>query len=64
MPDKWENYVQYTIISIETDNIGMGRKQVIQVILYIVQTNYQCEAENNLYYLIRENRGRKEIFAK
>ena len=44
-------YVRYIIVKIDTVNVGMLRKEVIQVISDIVQENYYVKAENRLDYL-------------
>ena len=40
-------------------NIGMSRKEVIQVISDIGQTNFHFQAENHLDYLIWEKESDK-----
>ena len=48
------NYVQDIIVTIDTANLGMSRRDAIQVISYIGQANSYVQAENHLDYLIQE----------
>ena len=50
------NYVEDIIFKRDTENIGMSRKKVIQVISDIGQTNFFDQADNQLDYLIWEKR--------
>ena len=43
------------IVKRDTANIGMSRRELIQVILYPGQAKLIVQAENNLDYLIRVN---------
>ena len=45
------NYVEDIIVTRDTSNIGMSRRQVIQIILDIVQAYYYVHADNNLDYI-------------
>ena len=49
-------YVEYIIVTRDTENFGILRKEVIQVISDIRQENYYVQAENHLYSLIWGNR--------
>ena len=41
---EWQvKYVEYIVIKIDMDNIGMSRKEMIQVISGIVQENLHIE---------------------
>ena len=48
-------YVQYIIVTRDTSNLGMSRREVIHTISDIGQASYYVQAENHLYYLIWEN---------
>ena len=47
-------YVEDTLFTRDTDNLGISRKEMIQAISDIVQASYYVQAENHLGYLIRE----------
>ena len=49
-------YVEDIIIKRDTANLGMSRKEVIQVISELGQAKSFVQAENNLDYLIRAKR--------
>ena len=49
-------YAEDIIIKIDTANLGMPRKEVIQVISEIGQAKLFVQAENHLDYLIRAKR--------
>ena len=44
------------VIKRDTANLGMSRKEVIQVISELGQAKYFVQAENHFDYLIREKR--------
>ena len=46
-------YVEDIIFTRDTENVGMTRKEVIQVISDIRKENYYVQAENHLDYLIQ-----------
>ena len=50
--EEQSKYVQDIIVSRDTENNGMGRKEVVQVIPDIGKADYHFQAENNLYYLV------------
>ena len=50
------NYVEGVIIKRDTANLGMSRKEVIQVISEIGQEKFFVQAENHLDYLIQAKR--------
>ena len=45
-------YVEDIIIKRDTANLGMSRKEVVQIISELGQANSFVQAENHLYYLI------------
>ena len=47
-------YVEYIIITRDTADVGMPRKEAIQIISDRGQANYYVQAENNLDCLILE----------
>ena len=47
-------YVEDIIVTRDTANLGMSRKEVIQIISDIGQENSYVQADNHLDYLIRE----------
>ena len=47
-------YVEDEIFTRDTENLGMSRKEVIQIISDIGQENSYVQADNHLDYLIRE----------
>ena len=49
-------YVEDIIIRRDTSNLGMSRKEVIQVISELVQAKLFVQADNHLDCLIREKR--------
>ena len=49
-------YVEYIIVTRETLNLGMSRREVIQMISDIRQISYYVQAETHLDYLIRGKR--------
>ena len=49
-------YVQDIIVTKYMTNLGMSRKEAMQVILDIGQEKYFVQEDNNVYYLIREER--------
>ena len=53
LSERQVNYVDDIIVTRGTDNLGMSRKEVIQVISDIGQENYYFQAEHFLDYLIR-----------
>ena len=50
------NYVEDIIVKIDTANLGVSRKEVIQVISDLGQVKFFVQAENHLDYLIRAKR--------
>ena len=50
------NYVEDIITKIDTANLGMSRKEVIQVISELGQSKLFVQADNHLEYLIRAKR--------
>ena len=50
------NYVEDIIIERDTANLGMSRKEVINVISELGQAKLFFQADNHLYYLIWEKR--------
>ena len=46
-------YVEDIIVKIDTENLGMSRKEVINVISELSQENYLVQAENHLDHIIR-----------
>ena len=53
LPEKKVKYVEDIIIKSDTSNLGMSRKEVIQVISELSQAKLFVQAENHLNYLIR-----------
>ena len=49
-------YVEDIIVKSDTENLGMSRKEVIQVISDIGQSKWFVQAENHLDYLIQTKR--------
>ena len=49
-------YVEDIIVTLDTNNLGMSRWEVIQTISDIGQASYYVQAENHLDYLIWEKR--------
>ena len=50
------NYVEDIIIKRDTENLGMSRKEVIQVISELGKAQSSLQADNHLDYLIRAKR--------
>ena len=50
------NYVEDIIVKRDTANLGISRKEVIQVISELDQEKLIVQAENHLYYLIKAKR--------
>ena len=50
------NYVEDIIVKRETANLGISRKEVIQVISELGQEKLFVQSENHLYYLIKAKR--------
>ena len=48
------NYVEYVTVTRDTPNLGISRKEVIQVLSDIGQEHYRVQSENQLDYLIWE----------
>ena len=53
LPERQVKYVEDIIVKRETENLGMSRKEVIQVISELCQAKSSVQAENHLDYLIR-----------
>ena len=47
------NYVEYIIVTRDTEKLGISRQEVIQTISDIGQASYYFQADNHLDYLIR-----------
>ena len=52
LPENQVKYVEYIIVKIDTANLAMSSKEVIQVISELVETKSFVQAENHLDYLI------------
>ena len=53
LPERRVKYVEDIIVKRDTSNLGISRKEVIQVISYIRQTKSFVQAENHLDYLMQ-----------
>ena len=54
IPQNQVKYVEDIIVTRETENLGMSRKDTIQVISDIGQENSYVQSDNHLNYLIPE----------
>ena len=52
LPENQVKYVEYIIVKIDSANLAMSSKEVIQVISELVETKSFVQAENHLDYLI------------